>query len=96
MVRRLLKALTFANVCSFLALTIALGTGTAYAADTVFSTDIVDGEVFNADLANNASRSTKIYNNSVTTVDMRDDNAPNQPERPGPARSQARTSSTAR
>ena len=45
MAHRLLRALTFSNVCSFLALTIALGTGTAYAANTVFSTDIVDGEV---------------------------------------------------
>ena len=30
------RALTFANVCSFLALTLALGTGGAYAANTVF------------------------------------------------------------
>ncbi len=54
MVRRLLRGFTFANVCSFLALTIALGTGTAYAANTVFSTDIVDGEVKNVDLAGNS------------------------------------------
>ena len=39
------KHLTFANVCSLLALFIALGTGAAYAANTVFSTDIVNGEV---------------------------------------------------
>ena len=48
------RRLTFANVCSFLALLIALGTGSAYAANTVFSTDIVDGEVKTADLDNNA------------------------------------------
>ena len=33
-----------------LALLIALGTGTAYAANTDFSSDIVDGEVRSADL----------------------------------------------
>jgi hypothetical protein len=48
---RLRRNLTFANVCSFLALFVALATGGAYAANTVFSTDIVDGEVKNADLA---------------------------------------------
>ena len=45
MVHRLLRGPTFANVCSFLALTIALGTGTAYAANTVRSRDIVNGQV---------------------------------------------------
>ena len=54
MLARLRPRLTFANVCSFLALLIALGTGSAYAANTVFSTDIVDGEVKTADLDNNA------------------------------------------
>ena len=44
----------------FLALLIALGTGSAYAANTVFSTDIVDGEVKTADLANNSVRANKI------------------------------------
>ena len=46
---------TFANVCSFLALLIALGTGSAYAANTMFSTDIVDGEVKAADIATTPS-----------------------------------------
>ena len=73
MVRRLLKGFTFANVCSFLALTIALGTGTAYAANTVFSTDIVDGEVKTADLANNGVTTAKITNNQVYSGDVRDD-----------------------
>ena len=70
--RRIRRALTFANVCSFLALTIALGTGTAYAANTVFSTDIVDGEVMNADLASNAVSSAKIANQAVKTTDLGD------------------------
>ena len=52
------------DVCSLLDPHIALGTGGAYAANTVFSTDIVDGEVKHADLAGNAVTSTNIYNGS--------------------------------
>ena len=64
------RSTTFANVCSLLALTIAVGTGGAYAANTVFSTDIVDGEVKNADLASNSVTSTNIYNGSVLNADL--------------------------
>ncbi len=60
------QGFTFANVCSFLAFTIALGTGTAYAADTVFSADIVDGEVKSADLGGNSVGSGKITDNKST------------------------------
>jgi hypothetical protein len=52
MLARLRLHLTFANVCSFLALFVALSTGAAYAANTVFSTDIVNGEVKTDDLSN--------------------------------------------
>jgi hypothetical protein len=70
---RLKSRLTFANVCSFLALLIALGTGSAYAANTVFSADIVDGEVKTADLANNSVRTTKIVNGQVANADLNAD-----------------------
>ena len=70
MLARLRSRLTFANVCSFLALLIALGTGSAYAANTVFSTDIVDGEVKTADLGNNSVRSTKIGTGQVLNQDL--------------------------
>lgn len=83
MVLRLRRALTFANVCSFLALFVAIGTGGAYAANTVFSTDIVDGEVKTADLAQaavtppklatNAVNSPRIQNKQVFNVDLADD-----------------------
>jgi hypothetical protein len=73
MFRRLLRAFSFANICSFLALFIALGMGTAYAANTVFSADIVDGEVKTADLADNGVTSQKIGQNQVYTFDVRDD-----------------------
>ena len=70
MLARLRARLTFANVCSFLALLIALGTGSAYAANTVFSTDIVDGEVKAADLDNNSVRSAKIGTGQVLNQDL--------------------------
>ena len=65
--------LTFANVCSFLALLIALGTGSAYAANTVFSTDIVDGQVKAPDIDTNAVTTAKLRNGNVNTVDIADD-----------------------
>ena len=70
MLARLRSRFTFANVCSFLALMIAIGTGGAYAANTVFSTDIVDGEVKAADLDNNSVRSTKIGTGQVLNQDL--------------------------
>jgi len=80
MYSRLRRGLTFANVCSALALTIALGTGTAYAAGTVFSEDIVNGEVKTVDLAGSAVKTGKINdgavngdkvaNNTITTADI--------------------------
>ena len=70
MASRIRRALTFANVCSFLALTIAMGTGGAYAANTVFSADIADGEVKNVDLANNSVGTYKVINASITNSDL--------------------------
>ena len=65
MLKRIRRGLSFANVCSILALTIALGTGTAYAANTVFSEDIVNGEVKTADIAANAVKSARIDADAV-------------------------------
>jgi hypothetical protein len=70
---RLRDALTFANVCSFLALAIAISTGSAYAANTVFSSDIVDGEVKTQDLAANAVTSPKILDGGVKVTDINAD-----------------------
>ena len=39
------RHLTFANTCSLLALLVATSTGTAYAANTIRSQDIVNGQV---------------------------------------------------
>jgi hypothetical protein len=65
MVARIRRGLTFANVCSFLALMIALGTGTAYAANTVFSEDIVNGEVKTVDIHSQAVTTEKIAAEAV-------------------------------
>jgi hypothetical protein len=70
MVRRLLTGTTFANVCSFLALTIALGTGSAYAANTVFSRDIVNGQVKRADIGASQVTSSKIKTGAVGSADL--------------------------
>ena len=67
MLGKLRSKLTFANVAASLALFLSLSTGAAYAANTVFSTDIVNGEVKTVDLANSAVTGGKIAANSVST-----------------------------
>jgi hypothetical protein len=68
--RRPHRRLSYANVCSTLALVLALGTGGAYAANTIRSGDIVDGEVKNADLGASAVTSTKINDGSVLNSEL--------------------------
>jgi len=72
MFSRLRTHLTYANVISTLCLVLVLGGGAAYAANTVLSSDIVDGEVKTADLANNAVRGTKIANAQIQSIDVKD------------------------
>ena len=54
------KHLTYANVMATLAVVLVVAGGTAYAANTVFSTDIVDGQVNSAD----------VKDQSLTTFDV--------------------------
>jgi hypothetical protein len=61
-----------AQWAGFLALFLVIAGGTAYAADTVFSTDIVDGQVKTADLADNAVDTNKIANKQVRSNDVRE------------------------
>jgi hypothetical protein len=49
-----------------LALFLVLTGGVAYAADTVFSTDIVDGEVKSADIGNNQVRSADVRDDTLS------------------------------
>jgi hypothetical protein len=67
---RIRSRLTYANVMATLAFLIAVAGGTAYAANTVFSTDIVNGEVKTPDLATNAVTSGKIANGQVKRGDL--------------------------
>jgi hypothetical protein len=61
------------TVVSYLALFLALGGTGAYAANTVFSTDIVDGEVKTADLQPGGVTSYRIANGTVGANDLAPD-----------------------
>jgi hypothetical protein len=64
------RHLTYANLMSTLAVFLAVGGGAAYAANTVFSTDIVDGQVKTQDLAPYAVTSPKILDGGVKAADI--------------------------
>jgi hypothetical protein len=66
------RHLTYANVMATLAFAIAVAGGTAYAANTVFSSDIVDGEVKSADIGTGQVRTADIGNDQVYSADVRD------------------------
>jgi hypothetical protein len=70
MLRKLRSRISYANVVATLALFVAVGTGSAYAANTVFSTDIVDGEVKSVDIGNNEIGSGDVKDNSLNTFDV--------------------------
>jgi len=72
MLSRIRRGMSFANVCAFLALVIALGTGTAYAANTVFSEDIVNGEVKTVDIHAGAVAAGKIAADAVNSSKVAD------------------------
>jgi hypothetical protein len=66
----LLRGLTFSNVSSFLALVIALGTGTAYAASTVGSSDIINKSIRSVDIKNGQVKSTDIRDATIKAPDL--------------------------
>jgi hypothetical protein len=68
------QRLTYANVMSTLAVFLVLGGGVVYAANTVFSGDIVDGEVKTPDLANGAVANAKLAGGAVTSEKVADGN----------------------
>lgn len=63
---------TYANVTATLALVVALTTGTAYAAATVTSADIVNGTVAQVDVAANSLGTRVIKDGGVKAQDLRD------------------------
>jgi hypothetical protein len=70
MLRKLRSRITYANVVATMALFVAVGTGGAYAANTVFSTDIVDGEVKSVDIGDAEIKSADVKDQSLTTFDV--------------------------
>ena len=58
------------TVVAYLALFVGLGGTTAYAANTVFSTDIVDGEVKTADIGASEVKSIDIGSQAVSTTKL--------------------------
>jgi hypothetical protein len=62
--------LTYANVAATLALVIAVVGGTAYAANTVFSTDIVNGEVKSVDIGTGQVQSVDVKNEGLSGSDI--------------------------
>ena len=71
--RALVSRLSYANVAATLALVIAVGGGAAYAANTVFSTDIVNGEVKTPDIAAAAVTAAKLQADAVSTGKIADE-----------------------
>jgi hypothetical protein len=57
--------LTYANVISSLCLVLILGGGAAYAANTIGSSDIIDGQVKTADIGNNQVFSADVRNDTL-------------------------------
>jgi hypothetical protein len=70
MLGKLRSRLSYANVVATMALFVALGGTGAYAANTVFSSDIVDGEVKAPDIAANAVDSARVRDNTLNTFDV--------------------------
>jgi hypothetical protein len=58
------------NVLAVLALFVAVGTGGAYAANTIGSADIIDGQVKSVDVGNGEIKSADVQDQSLTTFDV--------------------------
>jgi hypothetical protein len=69
MLRNIRTRVTYANVVATLALFIALATGGAYAANTIYSSDIVDGEVKSIDIED-GSTDPNLANKGIQTADL--------------------------
>jgi hypothetical protein len=73
MLHRLRRRLTYANIVSSLALFLVLTGGTAVAltgSNTVFTDDITNGHVRNADIGGNAVGGGKVADNSLSGADV--------------------------
>jgi hypothetical protein len=68
--RRRILAHLKGNAVAYLALFVALGGTSAYAANTVFSADIVNGEVKSVDVGDGEIGSADVKDNSLNTFDV--------------------------
>ena len=70
MLRKLRSRLTYANVMSSIAVFGVLAGGTAYAANTIGSSDIIDGQVKSVDIGDNEVNSADVKDQSLNTFDV--------------------------
>jgi hypothetical protein len=70
MLRKLSERLSYSNVMSTIAVFGVLAGGTAYAANTINSTDIVDGQVKSVDVGDGEVKSADVKDESLTTFDV--------------------------
>ncbi len=70
MLSKLSRRLSYANVMSTIAVFGVLAGGTAYAANTIGSTDIIDGQVKSVDVGDNEIKSSDVKDESLTTFDV--------------------------
>ena len=64
------EKLTYANVMATLAVVLVVAGGTAYAANTIFSTDIVNGEVKSVDIGTGQVQAIDVKNDGLTGDDI--------------------------
>jgi hypothetical protein len=72
MVRKLRSRMTYANVVSTIALGLAIGGGTAYAATRIGTSNIRYHAVTGSKIATNAVTTSKVKTNALTGSDIRD------------------------
>jgi hypothetical protein len=70
MLGRLRSRLTYANVASTIAMVAALGTGGAYAANTVGSADIIDESILTQDIKNAEVKNADVGADAITTAKL--------------------------
>ena len=73
MLGRIRSKLTYANVASTIAMVAALGTGGAYAANTIGSSDIIDESILRQDIKNGEITWDELALNSVTSSRIKDE-----------------------
>ena len=71
MLAKLRSRLSYANIVSTICLCLVVGGGSAYAANTVFSADIVDGEVKNPDVGADAIGPGKVIDQTLTGQELK-------------------------